>query len=832
MDSTEILNQYFSGAFNTATAIAELQKIIEHIGNRSDLHESACARYALGFINRVKQYKCGEASELDMCLNLRDLIIVNGPIKVSDFVYQAAKQHRSEFGFLCESYNQISCVPTYPKWLQPQKYINDVYQLRYISDQVFSSFSVGDEILSKHTKFQTYKSYEQKMAIHTALKLPAGYTLLVSQPTGGGKSLVTQMLAATSAGLTLVIVPTVALALDQYSAARENLKESDNIYCYRGEQSAEERVTIINAIRNKTARMLFTSPEAILKNSELFKLLESSAKDAFLSNVVIDEAHIVPDWGMFFRPDFQLFSIALKKWRESSSNSIRTYLLSATLSDDVVETLFSLFGCDGQNVQLRCDSLRQEPRFYFYPVKGRKEQQDKTIEAAKLLPKPMVIYVLEPREAKELQKLFLEQGHKNIPCFTGDTHDNERDMILKGWKANQYDIVIATSAFGIGVDKPDVRTIIHACAPENLSRYYQEVGRAGRDRLPSISLLMPYTSNLEGEGDLSRAFGLVNKRVLTVKTMVTRWFSMFQNDTAIVGADECILDTSVASSAMSADEAEYAGNRNMAWNVNLLLFLHRTGFITLEDVRYDVNKSSFQVTAKLLQPEIMGDKDALTSALEQPRAEEYAKQTEDYRAISKLISSPNARCWGRAFRHLFPLAEEVCHGCPNDPEGKVTTDTEYKVRERPQLSLPPQKMSDTLRRHIGSYRTLLVRDPDSEKLNEEELNLLCQKAQNCGIGTLVIPNDLKDHVYFSGLVLTYDEFFFTVTHLPFLFCSGLLCAFPDDQAIATALFSNLRKLAALDYPKIIYCNKELRLPTTGKTIAESIDGYSISLDKF
>ena len=835
MDSREILSQFFSGALNTAnvsTAFAELQKIVERIGTPSDLHESACARYALGFIRRLIQYKRDEASELDLCMNLRDLVIVNGSIRVSDLVYQIAKQHRSEFGFLCENNNQVSCIPSYPEWLHPQAYINDVYRLRYMSDQDFTALSVGDEILSGFTKFRTYKSFEQKMAVHMALKLPEGYTLLVSQPTGGGKSLVTQMLTASSVGLTLVIVPTVALALDQYYAAKDTLRETEDIYCYRGDQSTEERVKIIHAIRDKTARLLFTSPEAILKNTELFNLLENGAKDAFLKNVVVDEAHVVPDWGVFFRPDFQLFSIALKKWRKNSSNSIRTFLLSATLSDDVVETLLSLFGSEGMNTQLRCDSLRQEPRFYFYPVKGRKEQHEKTIEAAKLLPKPLVIYVLEPREATELRKQFLEQGYQNIPCFTGDTRDNERDIILRGWKENQYDIVIATSAFGIGVDKPDVRTIIHACAPENLSRFYQEVGRAGRDRLPSISLLMPYTSNLEGEGDLSRAFGLVNKRVLTVKTMVTRWFSMFRSDAAIVGVDECILDTSVASSAMSADEAEYVGNRNMAWNVNLLLFLHRTGFIALEDVCYDVNKRSFLVTAKLLKPEIMSDRNALNSALEEPRAEEYAKQTADYRAMSKLISSPNTRCWGRAFRSLFPLAVEVCHGCPSDPTGRITTDSKYKVREKPILSLPAHELSRVLQRHMGSYRTLIVHNQDAKQLTEDELNKLCQKAENCGIGTIIIPNTCQYSIHFSGLVLTFDEFFFASTYLPYLFNSGVLCLFPDDQAIVTALYTILQRLSALNYPEIIYCDKSFRLSTTGKTIADSIDGYSISLDKF
>lgn len=832
MDSTEILNQFFSGALNSAASISELEKNISDIETPTKLHESALSRYALGFIQRIRQYKNGSASEKDLCLNLRDLILVHGTLKVNDSVFHLVKRCGDEFGLVCESNNRVSCIKTYPSWLKSYSFVDDVYQLKYLSDQSYATFSVGDSLLSGHTRFHTYKSYEQKVAVHTALKLPSGFTLLISQPTGGGKSLVTQMLAATSQGLTLVIVPTVALALDQYYAASSNLVNKNGIFCYRGDQRSEERVAILRSIKDKTAKLLFSSPEAILRNTELFDLLGDAVKDNYLCNVVIDEAHVVPDWGVFFRPDFQLFSIVLRKWRLASSDSIRTFLLSATLSDDVVDTLFALFGSEAHNAQLRCDSLRQEPRFIFHAVKGKHEQDIKTIEAAKVLPKPMVIYVLEPREAKDLQKQFNDLGFKNIPCFTGNTKDSERDRILKGWKGNQYDIVIATSAFGIGVDKPDVRTIIHECAPENLSRFYQEVGRAGRDRLPSISLLMPYTSNVEGEGDLSRAFGLVNKRVLTVKVQIVRWFSMLHSASALVSADECILDTSVASSAMTDEQAEYAGNRNMAWNTNLLLFLHRTGFVSLKDVQYDAVKGSYLVTVKLLKPEILNNKEALTAALEKPRKEEYSIQTEGYRAMSRLISSPNSRCWGRAFRHLYPLAAELCNGCPCDPDGRVTTDQQFKVREKPALSLPPQVLSRALRRHLGSYRTLLVHDPDSDRLSEDELKSICEKADNCGIGALVIPDEMREYVSFCGLILTYDEFFATARELPFLFCSGVMCVFPDDQEVGNTLYRSLCKLDDYDYVKVIYCNDSFRLSSTGKTLSETIDGYTISLDKF
>ena len=270
----------------------------------------------------------------------------------------------------------------------------------------------------------------------------------------------------------------------------------------------------------------------------------------------------------------------------------------------------------------------------------------------------------------------------------------------------------------------------------------------------------------------------------------------------------------------------------MAWNTNLLLFLHRTGFISLNDVRYDTARGSYLVSIKLLKPEILNSKDALAEALEEPRKEEYATQTEGYRAMSRLISSPNSRCWGRTFRHLYPLAAELCNGCPCDPDGRVTTDQQFKVRERPALSLPPQVLSRKLHRHLGSYRTLLVHDPDSDRLSESELKSICEKANNCGIGALVIPDEMREYVSFRGLILTYEEFYATVKELPFLFFSGVMCVFPDDQEIGNTLYRSLCKLDDYDYVRIIYCNDSFRLSSTGKTLAETIDGYTISLDKF
>ena len=838
MDSKEVLQQYIVGAMKAQSAIAELEKNLVDTSDLLKMQEAAKSRYVIGFIRRSVQFKREEASAKDICLNIRDLVLFIGRIKLTEKLYAVVKEHGAEFDLVCENDLQVSCLHHIPEWIEPHQYIKDVYALRHDDGIEIETESSGDAILATHTGFNAYKSFEQKVAVHTALNLPNGHTLLISLPTGGGKSLVTQLLASSSDGLTVVIVPTVALALDQYYAAQQNLTNETEIYCYRGEQSELERAKIIQSLKDRKARILFTSPEAILKNSELHRILDNAAKDHYLANVVVDEAHVVPDWGVFFRPDFQIFSILLKKWEHESKEFIRTFLLSATLSDDVVDTLFALFGSSGKNAQVRCDALRQEPRFYFHSAKSRGEQVNKTIEAIKLLPKPMVVYALEPREAKELQKKLCEFGYKNIPVFTGDTKETDRNTILTGWKNHDFDVVIATSAFGIGVDKPDVRTIIHACCPENLSRFYQEVGRGGRDRLPSLSLFIPYQSRYDSDGDVRRALGLVSKRVLTVERAVIRWKALLSNPTAMIDSDECVLNTSATPPTMTDEEAEYAGNRNVAWNVNLLLFLHRTGFIDLLDANYVFDKKSnppkkyYTVTIKLLQPDILSDDDSLANALTELRAREYESQMVGYRIMSELVSSPKALCWGCVFRHLFPLSREVCNGCPADPEGRITSDDTYKLRTDPEITLPAAPPSPRLGRNMGSFNEMIISRPSTGLCSTEEVALIAEKASQNDIGAFVVPNRLSNEIIYSGILLNYEEFYYAVAHCPYLFAKGVVCIFDGDTATNFTLYKNLGKLDALGYRKILYCNENTIVANGGKTIREYSDGYPIPIQKF
>ena len=830
MQSREILIQYNTGAVDPSTALRYLNQICSDVSSPEKLSETARARYVIGFIHRAEQYRSGVASEKDLCLNIRDIAIVFGRIQLAKTLYLIVQRIGKEFGLECETDNQVSCSLQVPEWLQPSNYVKEVYTLKPY-EEVLESNSAGDAFLRGYTHYHNYKSFEQKLAVHTAMCLPKGDTLLVSQPTGGGKSLVTQMLAASSNGLTIVIVPTVALALDQFYSACHVLKENSGIFCYRGEMSGVERLSIFKTLEEQKARLLFTSPEAILKSTRLFSLLSEAAATGYLKNIIIDEAHVVPDWGVFFRPDFQLFSIVHNMWRRDPGSSFRTVLLSATLTDTVVSTLFTLFGEEGHNVQFRCDTLRQEPRYYFHSVRFLKERTDKLIEAVEMLPKPLVLYVLEPKEAKHLQSVFKARGYKNIPIFTGLTNDTERDRVLAGWKEQKFDVVIATSAFGIGVDKPDVRTVIHACCPENLSRFYQEVGRGGRDHLPSLSLFIPYQGLSDGNSDVKRASGLMNKRVLTVERSVIRWRSMMRAPSAIINGSDCVLDTTTPPDTFEEEEMEYAGNRNMFWNINLLLFFHRIGFIKLQETSYDPDRNAYTVSVHLNDPDLLHDEELMTEALKMPREREYQSQMEDYYVIRDLVEHPKRMCWGRVFRHLYPLSRDVCNGCPCDAEGRYTLDEEYKLRQEPEISLQSKNKPAPYDRLFGSYNNLLILRNDNGPCSDEEIALLSSKLNANPVGAVVLPDRFLLSTDFKGLVLSYQEFLFAVKWTPYLFAEGIVCVLDDKNNKNLSIIKAVEKLQEKHYWALLYLSED-EYTRMERSLKSHFDGYSVSLDRF
>ena len=127
MDSREIFRQYIMGAMKWSSAIAKLEELLTDVSTLSKMQEAARARYVIGFIRRVNQFKCGEASEKDLCLNIRDVTLVMGRVKLTEKLYNVISEYGSEFDLICENDLQVSCVLHTPSWLEPKNYIKDVY---------------------------------------------------------------------------------------------------------------------------------------------------------------------------------------------------------------------------------------------------------------------------------------------------------------------------------------------------------------------------------------------------------------------------------------------------------------------------------------------------------------------------------------------------------------------------------------------------------------------------------------------------------------------------------------------------------------------------------
>ena len=841
MNFIDVFQMYTEGKIADAEADNLIKKQLPDLLNSGQIRDYERAVFCRTYFLRCKQYNFHEISMNDMLLFIREFVLYVGRSCFPRLITDVVRTAGDEYGlFVAEDY-AVDVKQEIPECLKGnENSIHEVYALAEKTEPIdeiteidaltensglknVSSF--GDNYLYKFTVFRKYRSLEQKVAVHSALDLPDNHTLMISLPTGGGKSLVTQLLAATENSLTLVIVPTVSLAQDQCLQAKCCLtdeKTQKNIFCYRG---GSDNSSIISAIKAKTARLVITSPEAVIKSPKLNSAVIEASKNGYLHNVVIDEAHIVTDWGVHFRPDFQIFSIVLKEMQQASEKRIRTYLLSATLSDDVVETLFSLFGSEGNNVQFRCDALRPEPRYVFTKFHDYDKRKEAVMEMIKTLPKPMIVYVIEPETAEEYRQALKEKGYKNIQAYTGKTNDYDREKLLEKWKDNEFDVMIATSAFGMGVDKGNVRTIIHACVPENLSRFYQEVGRAGRDGLPSLSVLATLSS--VDSKDLSVAFNLVNKSILTAENLKIRLESLLHNEKNPMRGDTITADLNTIPSHFSEEEAKVAGMRNEFWNASALLLLHRQGYIKIEHAEYDVKKRTYIFSFKVIDVELLHDENRLQSLLKADRDREYTMRKSGHDKMISIVKNPGAKCWGRHFVSLFPLAQPICSGCPAHKGKSAVAEDKIKIRLKEEIDRKSDPPSDLLKRYMGPFKDMLVPVNDYTDINIDSIG---EKAQKLSVSCVVYPNHLEPLEETGCMYLSYVEFFAVVESAPWILRNGLVLILTDDPVISNRIFEAANRNGIENYRKIWCCRPDTIIRQKGKTIDDFLDCRTCNLE--
>lgn len=436
----------------------------------------------------------------------------------------------------------------------------------------------ADSCIQARTRHQDYRSPGQRDAIRAVFLAAAGTALAVNLPTGTGKSLVGQIgaLMEMKAGhLTVVIVPTIALAIDQERQMQKRMQAlGHEVYrlAWHSGVSADDKKLMKERIRNGQQLVVFTSPEAAC--GSLAYALYDAAQAGFLRYFVIDEAHLAVQWGDEFRPYFQMLAglrAGLLRARPKNHEPFKTLLLSATLTQETLETLRSLFGPPDNFSLVSAVHLRPEPSYWFYKAANAWDKDAKVLEAVRQAPRPFILYVTKREDADSwLWRLRNDLGLERVRRFHGSTPDAERQAIIDQWGNNQLDGIVATSAFGVGIDKEDVRTVIHACVPETLDRFYQEVGRGGRDGLACTSILI-YT-----DGDVEVAQGIGKPTVISTVKGHPRWKVMLDNAVHLEN-DLLLLDLNLV-----PPHSERESEMNIAWNLRTLHLLARAGVIDLE----------------------------------------------------------------------------------------------------------------------------------------------------------------------------------------------------------------------------------------------------------
>ena len=670
----------------------------------------------------------------------RDYLIVNhSALTIPNY---RLSNYASEYGLQFDNKTKtLTSSHSYPSELK-HIFLNAVFMQGEASSLKESKVNLEtNAFIRKLTGFTEYKSEEQKLSVIASLKAPDGFTTLVSMSTGGGKSLITQAVAFQKQGLTLVFVPTVSLMLDQVRNIKN--KGENEILFYNA--SSNNLAQIEMAIKRHEARMLFMSPEALIRNVKLHDLIFNANEDGYLKNIVIDEAHMVMEWGSLFRVDFQCLDIVRKQLLIKNSK-LRTYLLSATFSEETVKLLRKTYSENNKWLEIRCDKLRREPRFSFIRV-SEFDKLNKAIELICKLPHPMIVYVQTPRDAEQLLRALRDRvGLYNVKTFTGQTSSEERQKLIDAWAKDEFTIMIATCAFGVGVDKKDVRTVLNLYVPENANSYYQQAGRGGRDGLPCLSVI------LYSDEDLQKAFNYIQK-VLTTEKLSKRWFSMLDHAKRI-GSNKFVIDTTTKPSYRDEDDflEFWANDGDVTWNVFVILFLKRCGLLQVDWMQYN-EKTKFVFDITLLEPALRQDEKQAQIILEKYRQEEAERNLDSFKKFRNALQKANHQCIASLFNEIYGRTDEYCAGCNAHDDVFDGQDNSFpKVA----LNLMIETSNVRIKKLFGNAMGKLVLGKDMQRKGIDSLSKL-------GVNAFVGPVDVK---YFltdlghkdSVIAFSYQEF--------------------------------------------------------------------------
>ena len=324
-------------------------------------------------------------------------------------------------------------------------------------------------ILKEYFGFESFRGIQQEIIE----SIGAGHDTLGLMPTGGGKSVTFQVPALAREGLCLVISPLIALMKDQVEHLRQ--KGVKAVGVYTGMSRDEVIVALENCIYGNF-KFLYVSPERL--SSELFL---AKLRHMHISFIAVDEAHCISQWGYDFRPSY----LNIAQVRQLLPN-VPVLALTATATPAVVQDIQRKLGFTSERV-FRMSFERKNLIYSVRSCMSTVEQEVKGL--LQEIEGSSIVYVRSRRGTRELAEWLSSQGFLATFYHAGLTNQEKNDR-ARAWQRGDIRIMVATNAFGMGIDKPDVRSVIHADVPDSPEAYFQEAGRAGRDGLPAHAVLL------------------------------------------------------------------------------------------------------------------------------------------------------------------------------------------------------------------------------------------------------------------------------------------------------------------------------------------------------
>ena len=319
--------------------------------------------------------------------------------------------------------------------------------------------------LKKHFGFSQFKGLQEDVIKN----IISGENTFVIMPTGGGKSLCYQLPALMSEGTAIVVSPLIALMKNQVDALRGVSSENGIAHVLNSSLTKAEIRQVKQDITEGITKLLYVAPESLTKEENVEFL-----KSVKISFMAVDEAHCISEWGHDFRPEYRNLRNIIKKIHDNIPIIALTATATPKVQDDIIKNL----GVSGATV---FKASFNRPNLY-YEVRPKTKNVDADIIrfVKQNEGKSGIVYCLSRKRVEELAQVLQVNGVKAVPYHAGldaKTRASHQDMFLM----EDVDVVVATIAFGMGIDKPDVRFVIHHDIPKSIESYYQETGRAGRD---------------------------------------------------------------------------------------------------------------------------------------------------------------------------------------------------------------------------------------------------------------------------------------------------------------------------------------------------------------